>query len=140
MDWLGIGVFILAIAFSILVAFLIPVLKRITNTLDKSTETIEKSTQGIEEITKETTTLLQTTNDTLVDVNGKLSKLDPVFQVIHDAGESAQNMTSSLAKITANKSEEMNAVAEAFDKNKLDGLVRGAAFIYYLFQAKKNKK
>ena len=137
MDWLGIGVLILALGFAVLVYFLIPVLKNLATTLDKTAETIEKSTGSIEVITEETAAILHTTNDTLTDVNGKLGQLNPLFHIIHDAGEAAHNLTSSLVKVTETKGDRTKLVAESINKTNVDGLLRGAAFVFYLIQAKK---
>lgn len=139
MDWIGIGVFILAIGFAVLVFFLIPVLKNLATMLDKTSETIEKSTNSIEVITEETAAILHKTNDTLADVNGKLGQLNPLFDIVHDAGESAHHLTSSLVKITEPKADRTKIVAESINKTNVDGLLRAASFVYYLLQAKKRK-
>ncbi|MFA9558388.1 DUF948 domain-containing protein [Evansella sp. AB-rgal1] len=140
MDWLGIGVLVLAIGFMVLVIFLIPVLKRLEKTLGATAETIEKTQKSMEELTSETTLMLFNTNETILDVNNKLTKLDPLFQIVHDTGESAHHLASSIAKVTKineNKNGNSEGVDEILDRRKLEGLVRGAAFIYYLREAKK---
>ncbi|MBU9713634.1 DUF948 domain-containing protein [Evansella tamaricis] len=137
MDWLGIGVFILSIGFAIGVVFLIPVLKNLEKTLGETAETISKTQKSIEELTGETKLVLYNTNETILDVNNKLGKLDPLFQIVHDTGESAHHLTSSLARITSGKSESFKTGIDVLDRNQLHGFMRGAAFLYYLKQAKK---
>ncbi|WP_078592530.1 DUF948 domain-containing protein [Evansella clarkii] len=137
MDWLGIGVFILALGFAVLVFFLIPVLKKLESTLGSTAETIDKTQKSLEDITNETTLILYNTNETLLDINNKMTKLDPLFQIVHDTGESAHHLTSTMAKVTMDKSERAKLGTEVLDANNLRGILRGAAFIYYLKQAKK---
>ncbi|MBU9722830.1 MULTISPECIES: DUF948 domain-containing protein [Bacillaceae] len=136
MDWLGIGVFILSLGFAVGVISLIPVLNKLASTLGATAVTIEKTHKTIDDLTGETKLMLQQTNETIADLNNKMAKLDPLFQIVHDTGESAHHLTSSLVRITGAKADHVHTGTEILDRNKLQGLVRGAAFIYYLKQAK----
>lgn len=89
MDWLGIGVFILSIGFAVMVFYLIPVFKNLTRTLGATADTITSTEKELEKITNETTVILHSSNETLANVNDKLGKLDPLFDVMNDAGKSA---------------------------------------------------
>lgn len=137
MIWLEIGVFIFSLGFAVLVYFLIPVLKKLTATLDQTADTLIVTKNSIEDITGETKLFLHNTNDTLVDLNDKIGKLDPLFNIIHDTGESAHHLTSSLVRVTSDKADRAKAGADLLDRNGLEGILRGAAFIYYLRHAKK---
>ena len=137
MDWLGIGVFILALGFAVVVFFLIPVLKKLETTLGSTAETINTAQKSLENLTSETTLILYNTNETLLDINNKMSKLDPLFQIVHDTGESAHHLTSTMVRVTTDKSERAKLGTEILDKENLRGILRGAAFIYYLRNAKK---
>lgn len=137
MDWLGIGVFILSLAFAGVVILLIPVFKKLTETLGHTADTVETVNKSVGEITGETTVILHNVNETLMDVNEKIAQLNPLFHIIHDTGESAHHLTSTMVKYTANKAERAQAGTEMLDRNNLEGILRGAAFIYYLRQAKK---
>ncbi|UCZ53826.1 DUF948 domain-containing protein [Bacillus shivajii] len=137
MDWLGIGVFILSLGFSVLVFYLIPVLKNLTTTLSHTADTVKTTEKSIEEVTSEATLILHNTNETLLDVNEKIGQLNPLFKIIHDTGESAHHLTSSMVRLTSDKAERAKAGTDILDKNGLEGILRGAAFIYYLRNAKK---
>ncbi|MCR6109705.1 DUF948 domain-containing protein [Bacillus sp. A301a_S52] len=139
MDWLGIAVFILSLACAGFVIILIPVMKKLAATLENTAETVETVNKSIGEMAGEATVLLYNTNETLADVNDKIGKLNPLFDIIHDTGESAHHLTSTLAKFTSKKAERGEAAAQFTDKNNLEGLLRGAAFIYYLRQMKKER-
>ncbi|SDX97507.1 Uncharacterized protein YoxC, contains an MCP-like domain [Evansella caseinilytica] len=136
MDWLGIGVFILAIGFAVLVFFLIPVLKRLDVTLSKTTETIEASKKSLKDISGETTLILHNTNKSLEDVNTKLAKLDPLFDIVQDTGKSAHHLTASLMKFTGSKAEDAEKGTAILNRYNLQGIIRGAAFLYYLREKK----
>lgn len=137
MDWLGIGVFILSLAFAGLVILLIPVFKKLTETLSHTAETVESVNKTVGEVSGEATVILHNVNETLLDVNEKIAQLNPLFKIIHDTGESAHHLTSTMVKYTSNKAERAQAGKEILDKNNLEGILRGAAFIYYLRQAKR---
>ncbi|WP_416148781.1 DUF948 domain-containing protein [Salipaludibacillus sp. HK11] len=136
MDWLGIGVFILSIGFAVLVLILIPVMKKLTETLGHTANTVATVNKSIGEVTGETTVILFNANETLVDVNSKVTKLNPLFDIIHDTGKSAHHLTTTMARYTSGKADSAQTSAEILDKNNIEGILRGAAFIYYLRKAK----
>lgn len=137
MDWLGIGVFILSLGFAGLVLILIPVMKKLTETLGNTADTVGTVNKSIGELTGEATVILFNANETLVDVNEKIAKFNPLFDIIHDTGKSAHHLTSTMVRFTSGKASTAQAGADILDRNNLEGILRGAAFIYYLRQAKK---
>ncbi|QKS70458.1 DUF948 domain-containing protein [Paenalkalicoccus suaedae] len=137
MDWLGIGVLVIAIALLLAVIFLRPVFVNLAKTLDNTAETVSTLNKSLGEITSETTVILYNTNETLVDVNDKIAKLNPLFTIIHDTGQAAHSLTSSLAHYTANRASKADAGTDYVDAKNFEGIMRGAAFVYYLRNAKK---
>ncbi|AOM83916.1 DUF948 domain-containing protein [Salisediminibacterium beveridgei] len=140
MDWLGIGVFILSLGFAGLVIILIPVMKNLALTLGNVAGTVETANKSVGEITGEVTVILHNTNETLVDVHGKMQKVNPIFDIIHDTGTAAHNFTSTFANYTGAKTERADEGISLLDKKNLEGLLRGAAFIYYMKELKKEKE
>lgn len=140
MDWLGIGVFILAIAIFVGVLILIPVIKKLTDTLGNTADTVSTLNKSLGEITSETTLILYNTNETLVDVNAKIAKLNPLFDIIHDTGEAAHHLTGTLASYTSVKHDRAQEGISFIDRKNLEGIMRGAAFVYYLRQVKKESE
>ncbi|ERN53474.1 DUF948 domain-containing protein [Alkalihalophilus marmarensis] len=140
MDWLGIGVLILAIGFAVLVVLLIPVLKKLTETLDNTAKTISQAEKSLDDITSETKLVLYNANETLMDVNHKVSKLDPLFDVVEDAGQATHHLTETLADYTGAKMDEVKTGAEVGRQKNLKGFVRGVALMYYLRKANKKRK
>ncbi|WP_147803995.1 DUF948 domain-containing protein [Alkalicoccus halolimnae] len=137
MDWIGIGVFIIAVALLIGVLFLLPVLKKLADTLGNTAETVLTLNKSLGEMTSETSLILYNTNETLVDLNTKIGKLNPLFDIIHDTGEAAHHLTGTLASYTSVKHDRAEAGINFIDKKDLEGIMRGAAFIYYLRQVKR---
>ena len=88
-------------------------------------------------MTGEITVILHNTNETLTDVHSKLEKINPVFDIIHDTGESAHHLTSTLVRFTGKKTDTAKEGADVLDRSQLEGLLRGAAFFYYLKQMSK---
>ena len=140
MDWLGIGVFILAIGFAVLVAFIIPVLKKLTVTISKTADTVDQAEKSLAELTNETRLLLYNTNETLMDVNDKIAKLDPIFDVVEDSGQAAHSVTSTIADFTEKRTERVKDGNKVVNKHHYKGLMKGVALIYYLRQAKSKNK
>ncbi|PRO66220.1 DUF948 domain-containing protein [Alkalicoccus urumqiensis] len=137
MDWLGIGVLVLAIAIFIGVLFLRPVLTKLAETLGNTAETVSTLNKSLGEITSETTLILYNTNETLVDVNDKIGKLNPLFDIVHDTGEAAHHLTATMASYTSVKHDRAQEGVNYINKKDLEGILRGAAFVYYLRQVKK---
>ncbi|GEL08607.1 DUF948 domain-containing protein [Salisediminibacterium halotolerans] len=140
MDWLGIGVFILGLAFAGLVVILIPVMKKLTATLGNTADTVSTVNKSVGEMTGEITVILHNANETLTDVHGKMEKVNPVFDIIHDTGQAAHHLTSTLVRFTGQKTDKAKEGADAIDRSQLEGLLRGAAFFYYLKQMSKTDK
>ncbi|CAM3950368.1 DUF948 domain-containing protein [Alkalicoccus chagannorensis] len=137
MDWLGIGVLVFAIAIFIGVLFLKPVLDKLAATLDNTAETVSTVNKSLGDITSETSLILYNTNETLVDVNDKIAKLNPLFSIIHDTGEAAHHLTATMASYTSVKHDRAEAGINYINAKDLEGIMRGAAFVYYLRQVKK---
>lgn len=103
---------IAAIAFVVLVVFiclnlskLSKVLEEIKDTVNRLNTTIDVVTKDVDNLSIEVEGLLNKANTLVDDVNGKLSKTDPLFVAIGDLGvtvsdlnDSTKNMTSNLLK------------------------------------------
>ncbi|GEM_PF-1608847 len=137
MDWLGIGVLVIGVALFLGVLFLRPVLQRLADTLNNTAETVSTLNKSVGEITNETSLILYNTNETLVDLNKKIGKLNPLFDIVHDTGQAAHHLTATMAGFTSVKHDRATAALNYIDKKDLEGIMRGAAFIYYLRQVKK---
>ncbi|XJS11488.1 DUF948 domain-containing protein [Aerococcaceae bacterium WGS1372] len=101
-----------AIAFVVLVVFIClnlskfsKILEEIKDTVNRLNTTIDVVTKDVDNLSIEVEGLLNKANTLVDDVNGKLSKTDPLFTAIGDLGvtvsdlnDSTKNMTSNLLK------------------------------------------
>ncbi|WP_051314902.1 DUF948 domain-containing protein [Alteribacter aurantiacus] len=140
MDFLGIGVLIFALAFAGLVVYLAKVLSKLTDVLTHTAKTVENLEGQIGELTSETKLTLYNTNETIADVNHKLSQLDPIFHIVNDVGESAHRVTTSLVKMSKRTEKDVNKGSVKLDEKDIRGWMRTASFVYYLVKKRKEKK
>lgn len=110
MSWGEIAGLIAAIAFAALVIFLILAIRKATVILGEVSKIAEEANKSIAVITKdvdhlsiEVEGLLNKTNTLVDDLNGKISKTDPLFTAIGDLGvtvssvnQSTRNLASSI--------------------------------------------
>lgn len=98
---------IAAIAFAVLVVFLVIVLLKVSKVVGELSNTVKEANSSLRVITKdadnlliEVEGLLNKSNTTLDDVNGKLGKTDPLFQAVGDLGVSVSSLNSSTRNLT----------------------------------------
>lgn len=94
-----IAAMIAAIAFAVLVVFLIIVLVRLSKVLNEVQTTVKTAEQSVKAVTtdvnalsNEMQELLVKTNALMLDINGKVETIDPVFKAAGDLGESLTDL------------------------------------------------
>lgn len=109
---LYIAALIAAIALLVIAIYLGKTLKSTSQTMDEVAKSLEKITVEVQGITGESQKLLDKTNTLLEDVNGKVAKVDPVFDAVGDIGTSLLGLSQSvreLATLATNKVEQNEA-------------------------------
>lgn len=91
-----IGVLIAAIAFAILVYYVIEALRSLKYSLDEMRVTLVEVKHEISAIGTEVKGVVQTTNSVADDVNMKLKSLDSLFGSLDDVGHIVQEATSAV--------------------------------------------
>ncbi|SDI37339.1 Uncharacterized protein YoxC, contains an MCP-like domain [Alteribacillus persepolensis] len=137
MDLLGIGVLIAAIAFCVLVIFLIRALNNLSSVLAGVDKTVEKLPDQLDDVMQQSSQVIENGNQTLTDLNEKMQALTPLFYMVGDAGEASRKFSSSLADFTVSLKKNTNEGKEAAQKKDLGGIYGMLAFIYYLTQKRK---
>ncbi|MBN8193855.1 DUF948 domain-containing protein [Bacillus sp. NTK074B] len=89
---------IAAVAFTILVVYLILTLRRVMHTLDETKKTLADTRSAVNGITEEAEELIHTANQISVDVKGKMKAVDPLVESAHDVGDMIQSVTSSVKR------------------------------------------
>lgn len=96
-----ISVAIIAVAFAILVVFLIKTLKAATNSLDKVTQTLQEVQTTMDELSYEVKQTIRNTNDITVDVQHKMKQIDPVMDTVKNLGEALSEVTYALKEVSS---------------------------------------
>ncbi len=140
MDWMGIGLVIIAIAFSVLVLLLVKPLLKLSGLLVSMQKSTDRLPVLLDNVTKQTADILHLSNETLENVNKQVTAITPVFHMISDAGtESRQFTSATLEKVYAFK--QRTAYANSFkDLRKYEGIYGLMTFIYILSQNKNKIK
>lgn len=100
MEWLlYVSVAVIAIAFLILVFYVVQMLKSVKTTLDHVATTIESLETQLNGITSETTELLHRTNRLAEDIQDKSLALNSVVDRVKDVGDSFGTLNESIQNI-----------------------------------------
>ncbi|MCA1012256.1 DUF948 domain-containing protein [Halobacillus halophilus] len=140
MDYLGIGVLIIGIAFAIVSIFLIKALNNLANVLGGVRKTVDQLPEQLDSVMKETSNVLNNGNDTLADVNEKIRALSPLFYIVGDIGESSRKLTSSLVDMTHSMKESTHEGEQKINEEGWRGIYGALALTYYLTQKRKELK
>ncbi|WP_082231985.1 DUF948 domain-containing protein [Halobacillus massiliensis] len=140
MDYLGIGVLIIGIAFAIVSIFLMKALNNLANVLKGVDRTVEKLPDQLDGVMAQTTEVLNNSNDTLADVNVKIRALSPLFYIVGDIGESSRQLTSSLVDVTKSMKKSTSTGEAKVKERDVKGLYGAVALGYYLTQRRKAVK
>lgn len=87
-----IALLIVAIAFAVLVIYLILLLRKISDTVDESRQTLKILTSDVNVTLYQTNELLAKANVLVEDVNGKVETIDPLFTAIADLSVSVSDL------------------------------------------------
>lgn len=87
--------------------------------MDEVAKSLEEMTGEVKGITDQAEKLMSKTNDLLEDINGKVAKVDPVFDAVGDIGVSLLGLSQSVRelatlatnKVTANEQKIVQAVS-----------------------------
>ncbi|EHS55726.1 DUF948 domain-containing protein [Paenibacillus sp. Aloe-11] len=104
-----ISIFIIAIAFAVLVIFLIKTLKAVQGSLDKVTQTLQDVQKTVDELSYEVKQTVRHANDITADVDHKLKQVEPVM-------ESVKNLGEVLSEVTLAAKQASSALMTRFQK------------------------
>lgn len=135
----GIGVLLIGIAFLILSIYLARVLNNTASILDGVSRTVEQLPDQLDDVLSETGQIIQSSNDTLADVNEKLGTLTPLFHIVGDIGESTRKLTSSVNDIAVSVKKKTDSIDEETRNKRIGGLYGSAALAFYAIRSNKEK-
>ncbi|ULO08257.1 DUF948 domain-containing protein [Paenibacillus sp. 19GGS1-52] len=108
-----------AVAFTVLVFFLITTLKSAKGSLDKVSQTLQEVQKTMDELTYEVKTTVRHANDITLDVQGKIQKIDPIMDSVQNLGDVMNELTLTVKQVSVTaiekyrKSRELKAKAKA---------------------------
>ncbi|AOZ93477.1 DUF948 domain-containing protein [Paenibacillus crassostreae] len=102
-----ISVVVIAVAFAILVVFLIKTLKAATKSLEKTTQTLQEVQKTIEELGYEVKQTVRQANGITVDLQTKMKQMDPVMESVHNLGEVLSEVTFAAKQLSSTVMEKM---------------------------------
>lgn len=108
---LYISVAAIAVAFIVLVFYVISTLKRVSKTLEDVSETVTNVQSQLKGVLEETETMVKRTSSLAEDIQKKSEKLDPLLDSINGLGKTVQNFNKSLEGIS-------KGIIGKVDKNK----------------------
>jgi uncharacterized protein YoxC len=111
-----ISVAAVALAFVVLVVFLITTLRSITALLGQTNTTINELQIQLSNVSKDASDVLRHTNAVTVDVLNKLHSLDPTFDSVKHVGEAVEEITSSVksASVSVARTIKNKVTSEAY--------------------------
>lgn len=95
-----IGIIVFVVVLVAIAVYVVQTLKAAQRALNNVADTLEGVERQVEGITTETTLLLQKTNDLAEDVNHKVARLNSVFEGVEEVGDTFNNLTRSMKKLS----------------------------------------
>ncbi|MEK3733451.1 MULTISPECIES: DUF948 domain-containing protein [Paenibacillus] len=96
-----ISVAVIAVAFAVLVFFLIRTLKAATQSLDKVTQTLQDVQKTVDELSYEVKQTIRNTNDIAVDIQHKMQQINPVMDTVKNLGEALSEVSYAVKQVSA---------------------------------------
>ncbi|WP_342480682.1 DUF948 domain-containing protein [Paenibacillus sp. FSL L8-0340] len=110
------SVALVAIAFTVLVFFLIKTLKSAKESLDKVSQTLQEVQKTVDELTYEVKTTVRHANDITADVQGKIQKIDPIMDSVKNLGDVMNELTLTVKQVSVTVIEKYRKSRELKEK------------------------
>lgn len=140
MDWLGIGVLIIGIAFAVLVLLLIKPLNNLGNLLFSVKRTTDDLPHNINLVVDQAKGTLEASREAVSNVNNQMKELSPLFSIAGDVGRSTQKLSSKLVDVSTTMKSSTEDGKNFLDRRNLEGLYGVLTLGYYLAQKRKMSK
>ncbi|WP_036720029.1 DUF948 domain-containing protein [Paenibacillus sp. JCM 10914] len=96
-----ISIAVIAVAFVVLVFFLIKTLNAATQSLDRVNQTLQDVQKTVDELTYEIKQTIRNTNEITVDVQHKMKQIDPVMDTVKNLGEALSEVTYAVKQVSS---------------------------------------
>lgn len=95
----NIALLIIAIAFAVLVGFLVIVLHKVSKVVEEANRTVKLVSSDVDVLLHQADGIMTKANTLLDDVNGKVATIDPLFTAVADLSESVSDINASSRKL-----------------------------------------
>lgn len=140
MTLVGVGVLLIGIAFLILAIFLGATLNNLAGILGGIDKTVQNLPEQLDDVMKETSNIIRESNQTLADVNDKMSQLSPLFYIVGDVGTATRRFSSSLVDVTDSVKMKSETGKDLAEKKNLGGVYGSFALGYYWLKKRQQLK
>lgn len=94
------SVALIAVAFAVLVVFLIKTLKAAEKSLDKTTQTLQEVQKTIDELSYEVKNVVRQVNGITGDLQHKMEQIDPALETVKNVGEVLNEVTLAAKQVS----------------------------------------
>lgn len=95
----NIALLIIAIAFAVLVVFLVIVLHKVSKVVEEANRTVKLVSSDVGVLLHQADGIMAKANTLLDDVNGKVATIEPLFTAVADLSESVSDINASSRKL-----------------------------------------
>lgn len=120
-----ISALIAALAFAVLVVFLIQTLRSAKQSLDKASRTLEDVQQTVQMLSGDLQAIARNANQMTEELQGQLKKIEPVADSVQHAGEALNELTLAAKQISVGLVSGVRKAASRFEKKRQDGPAPG---------------
>lgn len=140
-----ISIFIIALAFAILVVYVIKTLKSVQKSTEQINEGLIHMQKEIDLVSKETTELIRNTNKLTIDLQEKSKSLDSLFHSIDDVGIVVNQVTQSAKQVSSTLTGTLQRSVKnaTVQRDKVDEVMKYISLglsIWQKFQSRKEKQ
>ncbi|CAH8707428.1 DUF948 domain-containing protein [Paenibacillus thiaminolyticus] len=121
-----ISALIAALAFAVLVVFLIQTLRSAKHSLDKASRTMEDVQQTVQMLSGDLQAIARNANHMTEELQGQLKKIEPVADSVQNAGEALNELTLAAKQVSVGFVSGVRKAASRFEKKRQDGPAPGS--------------
>ena len=146
MGWFEISAILAAVAFIVLVFFLVRTLLVTQKALEQVTEQVVHLKHRVDQLSEESVQLIHQTNLLTEDLHKKVKSFDSMFKAVEDVGESLRQVAGSVRQISASLAETFSRPIEQAEadqpgesvplqvnQDKMGDILKWALYSYNVF-------
>lgn len=115
---LEISAAVAALAFAVLVCYLVTLIQSVKRSLTDTNETLARIRGELETVSKQSVTLLAASEQLVRGVDDKVQALDPIARSVRQTGEAISQVTDSVKQVSAAVSRSANGIGKTVERNQ----------------------